>query len=466
MSTIKQFASQVVVNQILDYVKKDPMKNLGKITALAKKVTKNDRDLRVIKGIEEAQKDENNPWIKLLDTFFKNTNKKVQQKFFQNFLLNSVVYGIPKKAELARKHNLKNIPWTILLDPTSKCNLKCKGCWAAEYNKSDDLDFDTLDRIIAEGKELGIYVYIYSGGEPTIRINDLIKLAEKHEDCFFTCFTNGTLITENVAKELARIGNFAPAFSIEGFEEATDFRRGNKTFERAINGMENLKNEGVMFGVSGCYHHYNYKDIGSEEFIDYIIDLGSYFMWLFTYMPIGKDADVDLCCRPNEREYMYHAIREFRKSKPLFTMDFWNDGEYVNGCIAGGKNYFHINANGDVEPCAFVHFSDTNIKDVSVLDALKSPLFKAYQEHQPFNCNHLRPCPILDNPEKISEMVNATDAISTQPLDKEAASELTKKCTPIAAKWAENADKLWYNSDKYKNNTCTKCKEETACTTK
>lgn len=457
MSSVKQYASQLAIKQILGYIGKDPMKNLGKIIPIAKKIVKNPRDLKVIEAIEKAQNDPNNPWIKLIDNFFTNVNVNMQKKFIQNFFINSTVSWSAKRKELQDKYKIGSIPWTILIDPTSRCNLKCTGCWAAEYNKSDDLDYDTIDRIITEGKELGIYTYIYSGGEPTVRIRDLIKLAEKHDDCFFTCFTNGTLITEEIAKELARVGNFAPGISIEGFEEATDFRRGKGTFNKIIKGMEYLRKEGVMFGASACYHHYNYKDIGSEEFMDFLIDQGTYFMWLFTLMPIGKDADVDLCCRADEREYMYHKVRNYRKYKPLFTMDFWNDAEYVNGCIAGGRNYFHINANGDVEPCAFVHYSDTNIKNTSLIEALKSPLFKSYQSHQPFNCNHLRPCPILDNPEEITEMVHEAGAKSTQPLDEEKPESLTIKCKPIAQKWSVNADKLWEASKEEKNEAEEEC---------
>jgi len=163
-------------------------------------------------------------------------------------------------------------------------------------------------------------------------------------------------------------------------------------------------------------------------------------------MPIGKNADTDLCCRPEEREYMYHQVRQFRKNKPIFLMDFWNDGEYVDGCIAGGRNYFHINAHGDVEPCAFVHYSDTNIHAVSLLEALHSPIFKAYQNRQPFNCNHLRPCPILDNPDQIVEIVHDSQAHSTQPVDLEPPEELQRKCAPIAAHWAVQANELWEKS--------------------
>ena len=124
-----------------------------------------------------------------------------------------------------------------------------------------------------------------------------------------------------------------------------------------------------------CYTSKNATEIGSEEYIDALIEWGALFCWIFTYMPVGVNAVPELIATADQREYMYRQIRKFRENKPLFTMDFWNDGEYVNGCIAGGRYYLHINANGDIEPCAFVHFSDSNIKDKTLLEAYKSPLF-------------------------------------------------------------------------------------------
>ena len=112
-----------------------------------------------------------------------------------------------------------------------------------------------------------------------------------------------------------------------------------------------------------CYTRANAEVIGSEEFIDSMIEWGAKFAWFFTYMPVGVNAVPDLIVTAEQREFMYHQIRKFRKTKPLFTMDFWNDGEYVSGCIAGGRYYLHINANGDIEPCAFIHYSDSNIHE-------------------------------------------------------------------------------------------------------
>lgn len=183
----------------------------------------------------------------------------------------------------AEKNNC-NVPWAILMDPTSACNLRCTGCWAAECHQLN-LDFNTLDSIIQQGKEMGTYMYIYTGGEPLVRKKDLIKLCEKHSGCEFLSFTNGTLIDEEFCQEMLRVKNFVPAISLEGFETANDGRR-------CVICM--------VFPLYACW---------------------------------------------------------------------------TGSCIAGGRSYFHINAVGDVEPCVFVHYSNVNIHDCTVLETLKSPIF-------------------------------------------------------------------------------------------
>ena len=61
--------------------------------------------------------------------------------------------------------------------------------------------------------------------------------------------------------------------------------------------------------------------------------------------------------------------------------------------------------NGDADPCVFIHYSDSNIREKTLPEVLQSPLFMAYHDGQPFNENHLRPCPMLENPELLREMI-------------------------------------------------------------
>jgi len=334
------------------------------------------------------------------------------------------------------------------MDPTSACNLHCTGCWAAEYGNKMNIVLDTLDSIIKQGKKLGTYMYIYSGGEPLVRKDDIIKLCEKHNDCAFLAFTNATLIDEKFADDMLRVKNFVPAISVEGFEEATDFRRGKGTYQAVIKAMKILRDKKLPFGVSCCYTSKNSEVIGSEEYFDDLVKKGAKFAWLFTYMPVGKDAVPELLATAEQRKFMYEQIRKFRSTKPIFTMDFWNDGEYVNGCIAGGRRYLHINANGDIEPCAFIHYSDSNIHKNTLLEAYKNPLFMQYRQNQPFNSNMLRPCPLLDNPQKLAYMVDKSGAKSTDMQNPEDVHDLTAKCVDVAEKWAPVADELWEKSGK------------------
>ncbi len=140
MNNLKKFANQVAVSKTINYIEKNPKENFNNIINLAEKFLSNPRDKRVLKKIQKESKNEDSPWTKLLYKFFDEIDSDAQKKFIINFLLNSAVYGLPKEKEVARNNDI-NVPWTILMDPTSRCNLHCDGCWANEYNKTDDLSY-------------------------------------------------------------------------------------------------------------------------------------------------------------------------------------------------------------------------------------------------------------------------------------------------------------------------------------
>ena len=433
---------KTVLEMLLRYMSHNPMEKLPKMFDLAEKLDRKKIRTNEIQALRDVLLNENSNWHRLTVNLFENVDLKLIQKFAVNFLIYANIEGLTRARANKEKYGV-NIPWTILMDPTSACNLKCTGCWAAQYGGKHNLSYETLDSICRQGKELGIYFYIFSGGEPLVRKDDLIRLCEAHQDCYFFAFTNGTLVDEKFCQDLLRVGNFALAFSIEGDEEATDMRRGKGTYKKVIAAMELMRKHKLLFGYSTCYHRYNTESVASDEFVDDMIDRGCLFSWNFTYMPVGKDARPDLIATPEQRAHMYRRIREIRAEKPIFAMDFWNDGEFTQGCIAGGRNYIHINAAGDVEPCAFIHYANVNIHDVSLLEALQSPLFKEYQKNQPFNENHLRPCPLLDNPEKLAAIVKASGARSTDMEAPEDVDVLCGKTCEAAKNWAPVADKLW-----------------------
>lgn len=429
------------------YLERDPKENLPKLMAWVDRFAGTGPDSFEPQrdAVRAVVNDPTNNMYKLIMRIMKETDPAVLKVLFENFFLNANIIGWPKQEENRKKYGC-NIPWAILLDPTSACNLHCTGCWAAEYGNRLNLSFDEIDSIITQGKELGVYLYIYTGGEPLVRKNDLIALCEKHSDCEFLSFTNATLIDEDFANEMLRVGNFIPAISIEGFEEATDGRRGNGTYQHVVRAMQLLKEKHLPFGLSCCYTSQNLDSISDDKFIDQMIEWGADFVWYFHYMPVGNDAVPALLPNPEQRHKMYDRVRAIRREKAIFAMDFQNDGEFVGGCIAGGRRYLHINANGDADPCVFIHYSDSNIREKTLLEVLQSPLFMAYHDGQPFNENHLRPCPMLENPELLREMIAKTGAHSTDLQSPESAEHLCAKCDLYAMNWKPEADRLWAES--------------------
>ena len=442
-ASLKDAAISAVVEQMLHYLEKDPETNIPKIMKLIDTVTPKDWYAKQRAAFRNAI-DKKDNWYQLIMKVYE-LDPGVRETFFRNFILNASLQGSARQEEVSAKENC-NVPWAILLDPTSACNMHCTGCWAAEYGNRLNLSFEELDSIVTHGKELGTYMYIFTGGEPLVRKQDVIALCEKHSDCEFLSFTNGTLIDEDFCREMLRVKNFVPAFSLEGFEAANDSRRGDGAYRKVQKAMALLKAHKLPFGISACYTSANYADISSEAFFDSIIDAGALFVWFFHYMPVGSGAAPQLLPTPEQRTEVYNRIRAFRKSKPIFSMDFQNDAEYVGGCIAGGRRYLHINARGDVEPCVFIHYSNVNIRNCTLLEALKSPLFMAYHDGQPFNGNMLRPCPMLENPEKLRKMVHDTGAVSTDYESPESVDTLCDRTTPYAEAWQPQADKLWSES--------------------
>lgn len=439
--TVSSTLTKYGLTKAFDRLYTDPEKNLASLMDWADKFSKGLYPGQR-KAIRRAIEDPNDPYYPFVRHIIRDIDPEVMKTVATNFFIQGNLVSGPRREKLRKKYNC-NIPWAILLDPTSACNLHCTGCWAAEYGNKLNLTYEEIDDIILQGKELGIYVYIYTGGEPLVRKDDLIRLCEKHNDCVFLSFTNGTLIDEDFADEMLRVKNFVPAISLEGFGEATDSRRGEGVYDKALRAMKLLHDRKLFYGISCCYTSVNYESLTSDDYWDMMIEHGAYFVWYFHYMPVGNDASLDLLPSPEERTYVYHKIRKLRSSKPLFAMDFQNDAEYVGGCIAGGRYYLHINANGDVDPCVFIHYSDSNIREKRLLDILQSPLFMAYHDGQPFNDNMLRPCPMLENPDKLQEMVKRTGAKSTDLESPESVDHLCGKCVSYADKWSSRAESLW-----------------------
>lgn len=436
---------------LVNYVYKNPKKNIPKVLKIGKAITGNLFPETTWTAPLDVITNPQNTWNDYVYRIIEETDKELLTNMLLTFAIDAGYIGTSTLRE--NRDKLKcNIPWIILMDPTSACNLKCKGCWAAEYGHHSNLTLDEMRKIVTEAKALGTHFFMFTGGEPLVRKKDILTITNENKDCIFLAFTNGTLIDDEFCEELKKSGNFALALSIEGTEETTDFRRGEGVYQKVVDAMALLKKHKCIFGTSVCYTSKNYDAVTSDKFYDMEIEAGAKFALYFHYMPIGSDADTSLLLTPEQREHVYRTIRKKRRArngKPIFVMDFQNDGEFVGGCIAGGRNYFHINSEGDAEPCVFIHYSDSNIKEKSILECLRSPLFKQYYKGQPFNDNMLRPCPMLENPQALRHIIDVTGAKSTNLTCPESADELCSKCDLYAKEWAPMAKQIWEEQERF-----------------
>jgi len=308
-------------------------------------------------------------------------------------------------------------PCTVVIEPTDRCNLSCPGCYAKSSCDGSDLSFEQMVQIVEQVIDMGVTLITVSGGEPFLREKadrTITRLAERFPNQGFLVYTNGTLIDEPIAERLGKVGNVFPAVSVEGFEHQTDRRRGEGVYRQNRRARRLLAENEVMVGFSATVTRENAESICSDDFIELRIAEGDLFGWFFLLQPIGRSPRVDLMVTADQRAALREAVTRWRRQgRPLFLGDFWNDGPFVDGCIAGGKYYFHIYANGDISPCVFSPIAVGNILDIiegrseySSLDDFvqRHPFFVGYREKQKLISNRAAPCLLIDHPELFRQL--------------------------------------------------------------
>jgi MoaA/NifB/PqqE/SkfB family radical SAM enzyme len=329
-------------------------------------------------------------------------------------------------------------PTFLTLSPGKACNLRCTGCYADSTDVAATLAWSTVDRLITEAKTLwGARFFVFSGGEPFAYRSEgkgILDLVEKHSDCFFLSYTNGTLINEKVTERLAQAGNLLPAISVEGGRERTDARRGAGVFDRVLETMSRLRVAAVPFGISLTATRLNAEEILSDEFIDFFQQQGALFGFIFQYMPIGRSFTLDLMVTPEQRLWMWRRSWEIVRSRRMFVADFWNSGTACDGCLSagghGGGGYFYVDWNGAVSPCVFLPYSPLNINEVyargeTLNDVWADPFFHDLRQWQfdykQKNGNGLAPCPIRDHNAELQRLLREHEP---DPIDANAAAAL------------------------------------------
>ena len=323
-------------------------------------------------------------------------------------------------------------PQFLTLSPGKGCNLHCTGCYASsDISLLEKLDFDVARRIIREAHDIfGTRFMVISGGEPFMYKSHgktILDLFEEFSDIFFLVYSNGTLINEEMARKLAELGNVTPAISVEGFEKETDERRGKGVHKKILRAMNNLKKEGIPFGISVTATRMNLETLLQDDFYDFFFnEAGATYMWQFQLMPIGKAKDTrELMITPKQRVALYKQWEHILKDKRLPVADFWNSSSLSSGCIAYGRwgGYFYIDWNGNVMPCVFVPYYVDNVNELynnggNLGNVMQSQFFKNGRkwqseygfENEDFQGNLLMPCSIRDHYENFKENILTPDA--------------------------------------------------------
>lgn len=341
-------------------------------------------------------------------------------------------------------------PSTVVIEPTDRCNLRCPGCYAASQAGGHDLAYETLVEIVRQAIAMGVTLVTLSGGEPFLRERServITRLAERFPDHGFLVYTNGTLIDEATAERLGALGNVFPAISVEGFEAETDARRGSGVYQRNRQVRQLLASQGVMSGFSVTVTRRNAELVTADRFIEQRLEEGDLFGWFFLYQPIGRSPDPNLTPTAQQRAMLREAVTRWRRqNRPIFLGDFWNDGPLVGGCIAGGRYYFHIRANGDISPCVFAPITCGNVLEIlagrtpyrDLCDFVaRNPVFAAFREHQARIRDRARPCLLMDHPWAVRQIaaVEGCRPASNMPngyLD----GPIAQAMDALAAEWA------------------------------
>ena len=304
-----------------------------------------------------------------------------------------------------------HVPGFLIASITSRCNLHCAGCYSRCSNATNDaepvsqLTTEEWQRIFNEADDLGISFILLAGGEPMIR-RDVIEAAGRKTNIIFPIFTNGTFFDEKYFKLLDECRNLVPVMSLEGGIDATNARRGAGIYERVTANMETFRKKGLMFGASITVTTENIKEVTSKEFLDSLFEKGCKLVIFIEFVPVTEEAR-HLAPGDEERAYLAEAIARLRaESDERLLLSFPGDELAMGGCMAAGREFFHINSHGGAEPCPFSPYSDVNIRDTSLKDAIRPPLFRRLNEEGLLSGEHVGGCVLYERREQVEAILS------------------------------------------------------------
>ena len=312
-----------------------------------------------------------------------------------------------RKAEDKGEH----IPPFLIASITSKCNLHCAGCYSRCNHATVDsepvkqLTDEEWQAVFDEAEALGISFILLAGGEPMLR-RDVIEAAGKKKNILFPIFTNGTYLDERYLELFDKCRNLILVMSIEGNRELTDERRGKGIYDRLIANMDEIKKRGLIFGASVTVTTRNYMEVTSQAFLNSLAEKGCKVIIFVEYVPVTEESS-ELAPSDSEREYLQNEIIQLRETHPeMVYISFPGDEKSSGGCVAAGRGFFHINSHGGAEPCPFSPYSDINVRNSSLKEAINSPLFRKLRDEGYLLEDHSGGCVLYEKRELVQKMIN------------------------------------------------------------
>ncbi|MFA8437077.1 MAG: radical SAM/SPASM domain-containing protein [Marinifilaceae bacterium] len=336
------------------------------------------------------------------------------------------------RAVARHKKRLKNgelYPAFMMISVTSQCNLKCQGCWVTVTNNSRGMDPDTLNNIIESSKKKGSYFFGLLGGEP-LMYPFLLDVMELHPDCYFQLFTNGTLLSNEIAARLNKLGNVSPLISVEGLKDVSDIRRGaNNVYGRTMTGIEASINSNLITGVATSVCKSNFKELVTEDFVNSCIQKGIHYLWYYIYRPVGARPTTELALSEEEILELRRFMVEIRTKAPIIIIDtYWDENGKALCPGAIGLSH-HINPAGDIEFCPPIQFARDNVGNGSNIESIIENSDFIGNLRQRIN-DRTPGCILLEDPEYLYETLEDLKALDSSKRDT-AFAEL-KKMRPCA----------------------------------
>ena len=321
-----------------------------------------------------------------------------------------------RKASERRAKNEReglHVPSYLIASITSSCNLHCAGCYSRANHATQDcapqrqLSTEQWESIFSQAEELGVSFILLAGGEPLLRY-DVLEAAGKKSNILFPIFTNGTFLGEKVFQLLDRCRNLVPVISIEGDQALTDARRGEGVYGKIVSNMEALQKQGLLFGCSITVTTENLDEVLSDAFVSSLAMRGCKAVFYIEFVPVTDEAR-QLAPGDAEREQIREGITRLRAAHPeLVFVSFPGDEKSSGGCLAAGRGFFHINSHGGAEPCPFSPYSDINVAETSLREAIRSRLFLSLREGGHLLEDHVGGCVLYEKRDLVARIAEGS----------------------------------------------------------